>query len=341
MKMIEDAIRGFLWGIIRLVLIVSDWVYDRINNFINIDISILIIMWIVCIMVIIMLLITCFIRIFFLIKQNKDKNEDYIVTETIKKRIGKMLLMTVLIPTIFTISLSLPSLINHTFTPTITTKEEISPSKLILTSTAKTSISVDLDNIKTNDKVITIDTINEKIFEQQDGKYIYFAGYGEIFFCFCGGTFLMISLIEIFIQVIGRCFIQLVRLLFSFIPLSNMIDPKDNLYNEWLKMNTGDALIQIWTLIAFWIVLAIMGVNIFLSMNGIIRLAIFLIGFMSITKLGNIIAKYIHASSFVSIKKNLSKNHSYQDNDEDPDSFLDFLCGIPGLYWPILLQILK
>lgn len=300
MKMIEDAIRSFLWGIVQLTLILSDWIYDMINTFIDIDITSSDVIIYIFTFGLLFLVSACMIRVFFLIVQKMSNDDDSFDIGLVGKRIFQMFLIIAVIPTIFTFSLGLPATINDTFNNSITLGEPMTPSTSILTSVAKTQLAGELSSMAVNDEIITVDTISEKLSEQQDGKYIYFVGYGEIFFCGIMGFLIAFSLVNIFTQIVSRWFIQIFRLFIGFIPLSSMVDPKDTSCNQWIRDIISDVLIQSWSLIALWGVFAIMDLEAISSVNGIIRLFMFWIGIASVTKLGNMIAKYIQATDLSS-----------------------------------------
>ena len=300
MKMIEDAIRGFLWGIVKMILTLSDWVYDMINAFIDVDISSNDVIWYIFTFGLLFLLFACTIRAFFMIVQKMNNDEEPLDFGAVGKRIVQMYLIIVLIPTMFTFSLGIPSTINNTFNSSITFGEPLTPSTSILTSVAKTPLSGDLNTMTANDEIITVDGVGETLNDQQDGAYIYFPGYGELFFCGIMGFLIAFALVNVFMQIVGRWFIQIFRLFVGFVPLSGMIDPKDPSCSQWIRDIFCDVIVQTWSMISLWAVFAIMSLDSITSINGVIRLFMFWIGISSISKLGDMIAKYLQATDLSS-----------------------------------------
>lgn len=296
MKMMNDAIRGFLWGIVQVVLTLSDWVYDMVNQFLRIDISTNNVIWYIYSFGLLFLFFACSFRLFFVIVSKMSNDEEQLDVGYIGKRIVHMFLVVALIPTFFTFSLGLPNTINSIFNNSVSMGEPMTPSTSILTSIAKTPLSGELNDMRGNDEIITIDTISENLNEQQNDKYIYFNGYGEIFFCLIMGILIAFALVNVFTQIVERWFIQILRLFIGFIPISGMVDPQDKSCNQWIRDIISDVLVQSWSLISLWAVFAIMGLDAISSVNGIIRLFMFWIGIMAITKLGDMIAKYLQAT---------------------------------------------
>lgn len=327
-KQIVDFIRFCLWKIVQLILIFLDALYNIINEFINIPLKNMLFVWGI---VIIFLLIACFIRIFILIKQNKDNN-DPVNTMTMRKRVCQMILIAVAIPTILTFTLSIPTIINHTFTPAMAIKEEMMPSRFLLTSFSNISVSENLDEMNILDK------IDENIYVQQDGEYIFFPEFKAFFLYIISGLLILSLLIKVFLEVIGRFLIQLVRLFLCFIPLSSMIDPKDRSSNKWIKNITSDALIQSTTLIMFWAILGIMRLDAVASASGIIRILIFSIGMIGIIKLGNRIAKYIKATD-LSLKRNIELN-MYADQNNVEGCLINSTLFLLTLFLIFLISII-
>lgn len=295
--MIKNAIREFLWGIIHVVLILSDWVYDMINSFITIDISSNQLIWYVFTFGILFLFCACMLRVFFVLIKKMNNDEEQLDYGIILKRIVQMFIVITLVPTFFTFSLLLPNEINRIFTRSISMGEVMTPSTSVLTSVAKTPLNGELSEMKGNDEIVDIDTVYEDLNKTQDNEYIYFRGYGEIFFCGIMGLLCATVLVNIFTQIVERWFLQIYRLFIGFIPISGMIDPNDTGCSQWIRDIISDVLAQSWTLISLWCVLAIMGLDEITSMNGIIRLFMFIIGVASVSKIGDIIAKYLGATN--------------------------------------------
>lgn len=294
--MIEDAIRSFIWGIVSVFLTLADWVYDIINTVIAIDISSNNTIWYFYGFGLVFISFAVTIRLFFVLAKKTARDEDRIDSGFLIKRIIAMFLVIALVPTLFMFQMGIPNAVNNIFKNTITYGERLTPSTSILTSIAQSPLSGDIKDMKGSKSEITISMIDKKLNKEKDGDYIYFKGYGELFFTLIMAGLVALALFNIFRQVMDRWFLNLLRLIIGFIPISGMVDPDDDTCSLWTRDILSDMVTQTFSVICLQFIFAIVMINSVANLNGIIKLFLFWAGIMSVGKIGNFIAKYLKAS---------------------------------------------
>ncbi|EHJ7846720.1 hypothetical protein KB151_003881 [[Clostridium] innocuum] len=297
--MIEDAVRGLFWAVAKLLLSMSDWMYEILQTVIGIDLSgdVLRYTWI---FMLLFLSFACLVRIgFLLLKQTADDELENIDYAKLGKRIVGVFGVVAISLTFFTFSLGLPETITDIYNSTIQYDERLVPSSAVISSTAKTSISSSLGDMSATDEVISIDTIDEKLNTEEDGSYVYFFGYAELLLCIAGAFVVMCVQLNIVTDVVLRLFLNVFRFVIGFIPISSLIEDNSTC-GEWARDLISDTIVMCTSLIFTNMVFGFMTTNTITSLNGIVRIVVFTIALMAVYRASEVIAKYMGASNLSS-----------------------------------------
>lgn len=295
--MIEDAIRSLFWAIAKLFLSIGDWIYDIINMVINIDISnskVIIYTWS---FMLIFLSFACFFRIAFVILQKTADDNESLDTSKLMKKLGSVFLVVALSTTFFNFSLVAPGYIVKTYNNVITYDERMTSSTAVISATAKTPVTSSLGEMSSTDEVINIKTIDEKLNEEENGEYIYFLGYAELLLCVVGAIIVAVLQINLIVDTVLRLFLNIFRFVIGFIPISSLVEDHSTC-GDWVRDMISDAMMMMFVPISLNMVYGLMSTSAFTLLNGIVRIIIFAIALMAISKTGDMVAKYIGASNF-------------------------------------------
>lgn len=294
--MIENAIRSLFWAIAKLFLAVSDWVNEIIDMIININLSnsnIIIYTWLFMLG---FLTFACFFRIAFVLLHQMADDEESIDVSKFLKKLGSVFLVVTVSVTFFNFSLVAPRHVINTYNNVITYDERMVASTAVISATAKTPISSDLDEMSTTDEVIGIDTIDEKLNDKEDEEYIYFNGYTELLLCIVGAFIVACLQLNLVTDLICRIFLNIFRFVIGFIPISSLVEDNSTC-GEWFRDITSDTFMIMFIPVAMNMVYGFMSTSAITSLNGIVRIVVFTVALMSISKTGDFIAKYMGASN--------------------------------------------
>lgn len=294
--MIENAIRGLFWAIAKLFLSIGDWIYEILDIIINIDLSgsnVILYTWF---FMMIFLTFACFFRIGFVLLQKTADDEESIDTSKLIKKIGGVFLVVTLSTTFFSFTLAAPGYIVRTYNNVITYDERMTSSTAVISATAKTPVTSSLGDMSSTDEVISIETIDEKLNEKESGEYVYFLGYAELLLCVVGAIIVAILQITLVVDTAIRLFLNIFRFVIGFIPISSLVEDNSTC-GDWVKDMISDALMMMFVPISLNMVYGLMSTSAFTLLNGIVRIIIFAVALMAISKTGDMIAKYMGASN--------------------------------------------
>lgn len=294
--MIENAIRSLFWAIAKLFLSIGDWVYEIINTVINIDLTNSNVIFYTWGFMLLFLTFACFFRIAFVILQKTADDGESIDVSKILKKIGSVFLVVALSTTFFNFALTAPGYIVRTYNNVVTYDERMTSSTAVISATAKTPVTSSLGDMSATDEVISIDTIDEKLNEKESGEYIYFLGYAELLLCMIGAFVVACLQISLIVDTVLRLFLNIFRFVIGFIPISSLVEDNSTC-GDWVRDMISDAFVMMFVPIALNVVYGLMSTSAFTLLNGIVRIIIFAIGLMAISKAGDMIAKYIGASN--------------------------------------------
>lgn len=297
--MIENSIRTLFWAIAKLLLSVGDWIYEILESVIAIDLSQSKVIMYTWLFMLLFLSSSCLIRVgFIFIKKNSSDSEVFDGFKIIK-RIGAMFLVVAISTTCFTFALGIPKTVTDIYSKVITYDERLTPSSAVISATAKTSITNSLSDMSETDEVISIETIDEKLNEEENGKKIYFPTYAEILLCVVTAFIVACVQVNIITDTILRLFLNIFRFVIGFIPISSMVEDNSTC-GEWVRDIISDTFVMCCMLIFTKMVFGIMATSSITSLNGIVRMVVFTIGLMAVSKSGEFIAKYMGASNLSS-----------------------------------------
>ncbi|WP_291630455.1 hypothetical protein [Clostridium sp.] len=297
--MIENSIRTLFWAVAKLFLSVGDWIYEILESVIAIDLSQSKVIMYTWLFMLLFLSSSCLIRVgFIFIKKNSSDSEGFDGFKIIK-RIGAMFLVVAISTTCFTFALGIPKTVTDIYSKVITYDERLTPSSAVISATAKTSITNSLSDMSETDEVISIETIDEKLNEEENGKKIYFPTYAEILLCVVTAFIVACVQVNIITDTILRLFLNIFRFVIGFIPISSMVEDNSTC-GEWVRDIISDTFVMCCMLIFTKMVFGIMATSSITSLNGIVRMVVFTIGLMAVSKSGEFIAKYMGASNLSS-----------------------------------------
>lgn len=297
--MIEDSIRELFWAIAKLFLSASDWMYDMLNAVVNLNLAgsneiKYTWMFFLC-----FLSFATFVRVGYLLLRKSSNENEEIEAGDILRKIGNIFLVVAISVTSFFFIIQVPSEIVRIYNNVVTYDEKMIPSTAVISATAKTPITSNLNEMSSSDEVIGIDTIDEKLNDEENGEYIYFYSYSELILGTIGAFCVMCVQLNIVIDTILRLFLNIFRFCIGFIPISSLVDDNSTC-GDWAKDILSDSLTMACTLIFTNVVFGIMTLSQISSLNGIIRIVFFIVGLMAVYKAGELIAKYLGASNLSS-----------------------------------------
>ena len=294
--MIENAIRDLFWAISKLFLSIGDWIYDIIDMVININLSnskVILYTWL---FMLIFLTFACLFRIFFvLLRKTADDSESIDISKLLKK-IGSVFLVVTISTTFFNFCLAAPGYIVRTYNKVITYDERMTSSTAVISATAKTPVTSSIDEMSSTDEVISIETIDEKLNEKENDEYIYFKGYAELLLCLVGSIIIAFLQIVLIVDTAMRLFLNIFRFVIGFIPISSLVEDNPTC-GDWVRDIISDSLMMMFIPISLNMVYGLMSTSAFTLFNGIVRIILFAIGLMAISKTGDMVAKYMQASN--------------------------------------------
>lgn len=294
--MIENAIRSLFWAIAKLFLSIGDWIYDILETVLNLDLSNSKVIFYTWLFMMIFLSFACFFRIaFVLLQKSADDNEKIDISKLLRK-IGGCFLVAALSTTFFNFCLTAPGYIVRTYNRVITYDERMTSSTAVISATAKTPVTTSIDDMSSTDEVIGIETIDEKLNEKEGGEYIYFLGYAELLLCVIGAIIVAILQINLIIDATLRLFLNIFRFVIGFIPISSLVEDNPTC-GDWVKDMISDAFMMMFVPVSLNMLYGFMSTSAFTLLNGIVRIIVFAIGLMAISKSGDMIARYIGASN--------------------------------------------
>lgn len=299
MKMVIDAIRSIFWAITKLFLVASDWIYDMLNAVVNLNLANSNVIFYSWGFMLVFLTFACIFRVSFVMLHKVADDSESIDYGKLGKKIGGMFLTVALSTTFFTFSLGLPSEIVRIYNNAITYDERMIPSTAVISSTAKTTLSGNLNDMSESDEVVSVETIDEKLNDEENGNYIYFIGLSELLLCGAGAFFVMCVQMNILTDTILRLFLNIFRFIIGFIPISSMVEDNSTC-GDWVRDIISDTFIMAFMVIGTNVVFGLMSVAPINQLNGIVRIAVFIVGLMAVYKSAEFIAKYLRASNLSS-----------------------------------------
>lgn len=297
--MIEDAIRYLFWNIAKLFLSASDWMYDMLNSVVSLNLANSNEIKYTWIFFLCFLSFATFVRVAYVIFRKTSNEDEELDLGEIGKKITNIFLVVAISTTGFFFILQVPSEIVKAYNNAIKYDEKMSPSTAVISATAKTPITSELSEMSATDEVVDIDTIDDKLNNEEDGDYIYFYSYAELFLSMIGAFIVMCVQLNIVIDCAMRLFLNIFRFCIGFIPISSMMEEQSTC-GDWVRDIVSDSLTMACTLIFTNLVFGLMTLSEVTALNGIIRIVVFAVGLMAVYKAGEIIAKYMKASNLSS-----------------------------------------
>lgn len=297
--MIEDAIRGIFWALAKLMLCVSDWIYDILYAIIDIDLMNSNVIFYTWAFMLCFLSFATLLRIGFVLLHKMADDSESIDVGKLGKKIGSVFLVIALSTTVFSFCLGVPKYVVDVYNKVITYDERLTPSSAVISATAKTPVTSSLDAMASTDEIVSIDTIDEKLNSKEDDKYIYFLGYAELLLCLVGGFVVACVQLNIVVDEILRLFLNIFRFVIGFIPISSLVED-DSTCGDWIRDIFSDTFVLICLPIFTNMVFGLMATSQFANLNGIIRIIVFTIGLMAVYKSAEAVAKYMGASNLSS-----------------------------------------
>lgn len=302
--MIDDAIRNVIWGVLKLLLSVCNWMYELIVQIVSLDFSnmqLIIDFWFMMSSLILGLVT---IRVYLIYTKKTASDDEAFNGIEMLSRIVKIVIVTSLCVPLFNIALAFPNYINNAFNKYVVYQTPMSPSTSIISTTAKTSVSGELKNMISTDEIIDINKIDENLNKEDANGYIYFFGYAELLLCAIAAFLVFKQQADIFIEAGCRRFINIYRFILGFIPISTIVEDNST-FGDWVNDIISDtattSVLLIFTNFAFCLVTY----DTIAKFNGIVRLAVLFLALSGIKKIGDMIAKYLHASNLKSDGKGL------------------------------------
>lgn len=297
--MIENAIRSLFWAFAKVFLSVGDWMYEILETIISIDLSQSKVITYTWMFMLFFLSSACLIRVGFIFIQKNSSDSEEFDGFKILKRIGAMFLVVAISTTGFTFALGIPKVVTNIYSKVVTFDERLTPSSAVISATAKTPITNSLDNMSESDEVISIETIDKKLNEEENGEKIYFFSYAELLLCIAGAFIVACVQINIITDTILRLFLNIYRFVIGFIPISSMVEDNSTC-GEWVRDIISDTFVMCCTVIFTKMAFGIMATSSITALNGIVRMVVFTISLMAVSKSGEFIAKYMGASNLSS-----------------------------------------
>ena len=296
MSLLIDGMRFMLWVFAKVFLIVSDWLYEALEMIVKLDLSSSKAMRYTWLFFLGFLSFMCIFRIVIIVFKRMSDPEENVDIMDFPKKILYVFVAVALSTTTFYFALGLPSQIYKIYSETIRYDDRLIPSTAVLSSTALTPLSNELDNMIATEETVDIDTIdNDLNKENNEGDYIYFVGTSELLLCIAGSFVVMFLQLNVVVDTGTRLFLNIFRFVVGFIPISSIID-KDSTFGDWCRDIASDTFMIAFNIIAMQLVFGVMTFNSILKLNGIVRIVIFAVGLIAIGKIGNIIAKYFRAT---------------------------------------------
>ena len=296
MSLIIDGIRFIVWVIAKVFLIVSDWLYEALEMIVKLDLSNSKAMRYTWLFFLGFLSFACIVRISMVVfKKMSDPESDFDLID-LPKKIFYVFLAVTLSTTGFFFALGVPGQVYKIYSETVRYDDRLIPSTAVLSSTALTPLSSDLEDMIATEETVDIEKIDDDLnMENNEGDYIYFTGTSELILCVAGGLIVMFLQLNIVTDTGTRLFLNVFRFVIGFIPISSIIE-SDNTFSEWCRDIVSDTFVIAFDIIAMQLVFGVMTFNSILKLNGIVRIIIFAVGLLAIGKIGSIIARYLKAS---------------------------------------------
>lgn len=297
--MIEDAIRWIFWAFAKLFLSAADWIYEILNTIIGIDLSGNVVKY-TWLFMLCFTSFACSIRIaYILLKQSSDDDKPNIDYGKLCKRIVGVFTTIALSYTFFVFVLGVPKAVVDIYNDVMIYDERLVPSSAVISATSKTAISTVLGDMTSTDEVISIETIDSQLNTKEDDRYIYFFGYAEMFLCIIGAIAVLCMQLNIVVDVTMRLFLNVFRFVIGFIPISSLIEDNSTC-GDWIKDIISDSLVMAFSLVFTQMVFGLMSTEAITSLNGIVRIVVFTLALMAVSKSSEFIAKYFNASNLSS-----------------------------------------
>lgn len=296
--MIMDTIRNVFWALAKLLLSASDWMYDTLNVITKLDLSSSKPLQDTWLFFILFLSFACITRVFFVVmyKMSNTTEEDFDLGQLFKKLFYVFLAAT-LSTTLFFSSMGIPGFVSGIYDKAITTEEKLVSSSAVISATAKTAVTSKLDDMSTTDEIISIETIDEKLNDENSQEdYIYFIGLAELILCGIGAYAVMCVQLNIVVDSISRIMLNILRFVIGFIPISSIVEDKPT-FGYWAKDLLSDTITICCNLIFTNLIFGIMTTSAINDLNGIVKLIVFVVSLMVVNKTGAFISRYLGASN--------------------------------------------
>lgn len=294
---ITDLLRSLVWSIAHGSLIVSDWLMDLMQLTFGINLGENQSLWVFFrVVLVILTILTPIFAFIYYFKWLEESEKTEFEGEKMLKRLLKVALTVVLLPTIFTFMMMFAQKTDEWTSNWLGYNEKFTPSEMILTNTATATIQSDYNEIKNNDTAIKLDDfdINKKA-EGQDETYEYYNGWVELFF----GVGISIAMIYImfmnFIPFAIRFILIIFKVILAPVPLGLSIIPTSSSYDDWLKGLSVDVMLNAVQLFALKVTLILFGVSgLFKGETSLIRAIFLLIALYASSQVPNVFAGFFN-----------------------------------------------
>lgn len=294
---ITDLLRSLVWSIAHGSLIVSDWLMDLMQLTFGINLGENQSLWVFFrVVLVILTILTPIFAFIYYFKWLEESEKTEFEGEKMLKRLLKVALTVVLLPTIFTFMMMFAQKTDEWTSNWLGYNEKFTPSEMILTNTATATIQSDYNEIKNNDTAIKLDDfdINKKA-EGQDETYEYYNGWVELFF----GVAIAIAMIYImfmnFIPFAIRFILIIFKVILAPVPLGLSIIPTSSSYDDWLKGLSVDVMLNAVQLFALKVTLILFGVSgLFKGETSLIRAIFLLIALYASSQVPNVFAGFFN-----------------------------------------------
>lgn len=286
----EDWMREFFFALIKLPLILCDWIYDIMITLFGLKLESTQVFKDYQKVLFVYITLFVIIRLLILYGQHLLNEEELDIAEFMK-RIFLVFMAVVGLPFMLSVLFVGSRSFNDISQSIVGNDVSMKPSALIVNSIAGAELKSDVNEMSNNGNEVTSVNDVDINLVGADGEYVYFKGWDGMFFGIIISVIILVLFGNIGIGFSMKISLVLMSILIAGYPIASLVDKKSTAFATWIKGVAADLMTCAGIIFLLKFVFELLGIKEIKNLNGIYQIAMLGGALLAITGIESVLTK--------------------------------------------------
>ncbi|WP_159649476.1 hypothetical protein [Erysipelothrix aquatica] len=286
----EDWMREFFFALIKLPLILCDWIYDIMITLFGLKLEDTQVFKDYQKVLFVYITLFVIIRLLILYGQHLLNEEELDIAEFMK-RIFLVFMAVVGLPFMLSVLFVGSRSFNDISQSIVGNDVSMKPSALIVNSIAGAELKSDVNQMTNNGNEVTSVNDVDINLVGADGEYVYFKGWDGMFFGIIISVIILVLFGNIGVSFLMKFSLVLMNIIIAGYPIASLIDKKSTSFAIWIKGVAADLMTCAGIIFLLKFVFELLGIKEITNLNGIYQIAMLGGLLLAITGIESILTK--------------------------------------------------